>query len=50
MFFSSQQLDKQMDTTARWNVEGETVTLVGPASLDSPRCSVHATSLVLESC
>ena len=41
-------MDKQMDTTAMWNVRGrrgDTVRLVGLAILDSPHCSVHATSL-----
>lgn len=45
--FSFQQMDKQMDTTATWNVKGkgDTVRLVGLGSLDSPHCSVHAISL-----
>lgn len=45
--FSFQQMDKQVDTTATWNVRGRggTVRLVGLAILDSPHGGVHATSL-----
>lgn len=45
--FSFQQMDKQMDTRATWNVKGRggTVRLVGLAIPDSPNCSAHAPSL-----